>query len=77
MCGCAYAHLATLRAIQILYELTMTYRERGVGLHFVHLRASQVKLFQLVGISEMVSGWSSLHFEFLYLFVIFFYGLST
>ena len=43
------------RAIQIIDELTKAYVERGVGLHFAHLRTAQMKLFELVGIAELVS----------------------
>lgn len=52
----AFSWLTSLpySAIHILYELTKAYSERGVGLHFAHLRASQSKLFQLVGIADLV-----------------------
>jgi hypothetical protein len=43
------------RALQILYELTKSYSERGVGLHFVHLRPAHVTMFQFVGITNIVS----------------------
>lgn len=42
-------------AVQILYDLTKAYSERGVGLHFAHLRESQMERFKLVGISDLVS----------------------
>lgn len=42
------------RALQILHELTQAYSERGVGLHFAHLRPSHMKIFELVGISQIV-----------------------
>ncbi|KAK8861653.1 hypothetical protein IAR55_002476 [Kwoniella newhampshirensis] len=41
-------------ATQILYELTKSYDERGVGVHFAHLRPSQIKLFQIVGITDLL-----------------------
>ena len=41
-------------AIQIIDELSKAYTERGVGLHFAHLRPAQVRLFQLVGITDLV-----------------------
>lgn len=43
-------------ALQILYELTKSYIENGVGVHFAHLRPAHVDAFKLVGIADMVSG---------------------
>lgn len=41
-------------ATQILYELTKAYHERGVGVHFAHLRPGQVKAFGIAGITDIV-----------------------
>ncbi|KAK4689920.1 hypothetical protein P7C73_g207, partial [Tremellales sp. Uapishka_1] len=41
-------------AVQILYELTKAYEERGVGLHFAHLRPAQLDMFGLVGINSLL-----------------------
>ena len=46
--------MLTYSAIQIIDELSKAYTERGVGLHFAHLRPAQVRLFQLVGITDLV-----------------------
>ncbi|KAI9632716.1 sulfate transporter family-domain-containing protein [Dioszegia hungarica] len=40
-------------ALQILYELTKSYSERGVGLHFVHLHPAHLTMFQFVGITDI------------------------
>jgi hypothetical protein len=50
----ARSQLITLRALQILYELTKSYSERGVGLHFVHLHPAHLTMFQFVGITDIV-----------------------
>ncbi|GFZ42489.1 hypothetical protein JCM24511_00204 [Saitozyma sp. JCM 24511] len=42
------------RAIQILAELTRSYVERGVGLHFAHLRPTHSDVFRLVGITDLL-----------------------
>ncbi|KAE8539601.1 hypothetical protein D1P53_003535 [Cryptococcus gattii VGV] len=47
-------------ATQILYELTKAYHERGVGVHFAHLRPGQVKAFGIAGITDIV-GASHFH----------------
>ncbi|WVQ78791.1 hypothetical protein IAT38_000882 [Cryptococcus sp. DSM 104549] len=41
-------------ATQILQELTQSYAERGVGVHFAHLRPSQIQQFEIVGITEIL-----------------------
>ncbi|OWT39498.1 endoplasmic reticulum protein [Cryptococcus neoformans Bt1] len=41
-------------ATQILYELMKAYHERGVGVHFAHLRPGQVKAFGIAGITDIV-----------------------
>ncbi|ORY29822.1 sulfate transporter family-domain-containing protein [Naematelia encephala] len=41
-------------AIQILYELTKSYTERGVGVHFAHLRPTTLDKFRIVGITELI-----------------------
>ncbi|RSH94758.1 hypothetical protein EHS25_004564 [Saitozyma podzolica] len=41
-------------AIQILAELTRSYVERGVGLHFAHLRPTHSDVFRLVGITDLL-----------------------
>ncbi|WWD16428.1 hypothetical protein CI109_100854 [Kwoniella shandongensis] len=41
-------------ATQILYELTKSYNERGVGVHFAHLRPGHIKSFQIVGITQLL-----------------------
>ncbi|KIR25137.1 endoplasmic reticulum protein [Cryptococcus deuterogattii LA55] len=41
-------------ATQILYELTKAYHERGVGVHFAHLRPGQMKAFGIAGITDIV-----------------------
>ncbi len=41
-------------ALQILFELTKSYIENGVGVHFAHLRPAHVDAFKLVGIADMV-----------------------
>lgn len=43
------------RAVQILQELTVAYKESGVGVHFAHLRPAHLALFELVGITDLVS----------------------
>jgi hypothetical protein len=51
------------RAIQILAELTRSYVERGVGLHFAHLRPTHSDVFRLVGITDLVSVSTGLTFQ--------------
>ncbi|WVR03746.1 hypothetical protein IAU60_000741 [Kwoniella sp. DSM 27419] len=41
-------------AIQILYELTKAYQGRGVGVHFVSIRSSQIDRFRIVGMTELL-----------------------
>ena len=42
-------------ALQIVYELVKSYTERGVALYFVHLRSKQLKAFERVGLTDLVS----------------------
>ncbi|RXK40370.1 endoplasmic reticulum protein [Tremella mesenterica] len=41
-------------ATQILLELTSAYVERGVGVHFAHLRTSQMHKFEVAGITDLL-----------------------
>ncbi|TYJ55804.1 hypothetical protein B9479_003456 [Cryptococcus floricola] len=41
-------------AMQILYELTKAYDERGVGVHFAHLGPEQMKSFEIAGITGIL-----------------------
>lgn len=41
-------------ALQILQELTQAYTERGVGVHYAHLKSAQMKMFALAGITDLV-----------------------
>lgn len=49
------SRLHRYRAIQILYELSKAYQERGTGVHFAHLREAHYRLFEIAGISDLVS----------------------
>jgi hypothetical protein len=44
-----------IRALQIFSELAQSYKERGVGLYFVHMRKSQLDAFMNIGIHHIVS----------------------
>ena len=46
---------SNLSAVHILHEITIAYNERGVGVHFVHLHPNQVEMFQICGITDLVS----------------------
>ena len=54
--------LTLCSAVHILYELTKSYSERGVGVHFAHLRPKHVDIFRIVGITEIVSARSGVFF---------------
>lgn len=49
------------RALQIFSELAQSYKERGVGLYFVHMRKSQLDAFMNIGIHHIVSTPSLIH----------------
>ncbi|WVW80234.1 hypothetical protein I302_102212 [Kwoniella bestiolae CBS 10118] len=41
-------------AIQILYELSRAYHERGVGVHFASIKPGQIERFKIVGLTELL-----------------------
>ena len=50
----------TFSAVQILHEFTQAYTERGVGIHFAHLKPSHTDKFKIVGITDLVSHFATL-----------------
>jgi hypothetical protein len=51
-CG---TYIRIIRALQIFSELAQSYKDRGVGLYFVHMRKSQLDAFVNIGIHDIVS----------------------
>ncbi|WVQ93512.1 hypothetical protein IAU59_000586 [Kwoniella sp. CBS 9459] len=41
-------------AIQILFELTRAYHERGVGVHFASIRLNHIDRFRIVGLTDLL-----------------------